>query len=287
MKIVVADQNLLGVRAELEAGLPVGSEIVWPPARDTAAVAEAVAGAEVLIGGRCPKEVGAAGPDLRLVHVAGAGTDGIVVDALPVGCVVANTFHHEDSIAEYVLASTILLRRGFPRPGPRTAGGEWPTPAYDPSAPWVDSLSGAVVGLVGFRHIGARVWDRLRALGARGVAVTRRGAVDATATGLDWAGSTADRLGELLAVADVVVVSAPLTPETEGLLGASELAAMRPGAVLVNVGRGPLVDEHALYAALRDGAIGGAAIDVWYGYPPAGSTTPRRRRCPSPSWATC
>lgn len=272
MKIVVADQNLLGVRAELEAGLPVGSEIVWPPARDTAAVAEAVAGAEVLIGGRCPKEVGVAGPDLRLVHAAGAGTDGIVVDALPVGCVVANTFHHEDSIAEYVLASTILLRRGFLAQDRALRAGEWPTPAYDPSAPWVDSLSGAVVGLVGFGHIGARVWDRLRALGARGVAVTRRGAVDATATGLDWAGSTADRLGELLAVADVVVVSAPLTPETEGLLGASELAAMRPGAVLVNVGRGPLVDEHALYAALRDGAIGGAAIDVWYGYPPAGST---------------
>lgn len=272
MKIVVADQNLLGVRAELDAALPAGCETVWPSARDTAAVAAVVTDADVLIGGRCPKETGAAASGLRLVHAAGAGTDGIVVDALPSGCVVANTFHHEDSIAEYVLASTILLRRGFLAQDRALRAGEWPTPAYDPAAPWAESLSGAVVGLVGFGHIGARAWDRLRALGARGVAVTRRGAVDAGAAGLDWAGTTADRLGELLAVADVVVVSAPLTPETEGLLGAPELAAMRPGAVLVNVGRGPLVDEHALFAALRDGVVGGAAIDVWYGYPPAGST---------------
>ncbi|MBP2369048.1 2-hydroxyacid dehydrogenase [Pseudonocardia parietis] len=272
MKIVVADQNLVGLRAELEAALPAGSEVVWSPTRDAADVAGLVPGAQVLISGRCPKEVAAAGPGIRLVHAAGAGTDGIDVGALPTGCVVANTFHHEDSIAEYVAAATIMLRRGFGAQDTALRGGEWPTPAYDDTAPWMHSLAGATVGFVGFGHIGGRAWDRLRVFGARGVAVSRRGAIDAAATGLDWAGSTADRLGDLLSVADVVVVSAPLTPQTEGMIGAAELWSMKDTAVLVNVGRGPLVAERPLYEALRDGVIGGAAIDVWYGYPEPGSS---------------
>lgn len=99
--------------------------------------------------------------------------------------------------------------------------------------------------------------------------MTRRGDVDAAARGLEWSGTT-DDLGTLLDRADVVVVSAPLTPETTGMIGVAELARMKRGAVLVNVGRGPLVEEKALYEALRDGDIAGAAIDVWYGYPTAG-----------------
>ncbi|SFN49926.1 Phosphoglycerate dehydrogenase [Pseudonocardia ammonioxydans] len=272
MKIVVADQNLVGLRAELEAALPAGSEVVWSPTRDAADVAVLVPGAEVLISGRCPKEVAVAGADLRLVHAAGAGTDGIDVDALPAGCTVANTFHHEDSIAEYVVAATIMLRRGFLTEDAALRGGDWPTPAYDAAAPWRHSLAGATAGFVGFGHIGARAWERLRAFGARGVAVSRRGEIDTAATGLDRAGTTADGLADLLAESDVVVLSAPLTPETEGLIGADELAAMKDTAVLVNVGRGPLVAERPLYAALRDGVIGGAAIDVWYGYPAPGSS---------------
>ena len=272
MKIVVADQNLAGLRAETEAALPAGSKVVWSASREASDLVALVADADVLISGRCPKGVGAAGAGLRLVHAAGAGTDGIDVGALPAGCTVANTFHHEDSIAEYVLASTILLRRGFLAQDTALRAGDWPTPAHDPTAPWAESLQGATVGLVGFGHIGARTWDRLRAFGARGVAVSRRGTIDAAAHGLAWAGSTAERLDALLAGSDVVVVSAPLNPETEGMIGTAELGSMKDSAVLVNVGRGPLVDEAALYAALRDGTIGGAAIDVWYGYPEPGTS---------------
>lgn len=272
MKIVVADQTLAGLRAETEAALPTGSEVIWASSRDVGDLAALVADADVLVSGRCPKEVAAAGTGLRLVHAAGAGTDGIDADALPAGCTVANTFHHEDSIAEYVVASAILLRRGFLTQDTALRAGDWPTSAYDPAAPWAESLQGATVGLVGFGHIGGRTWDRLRAFGARGVAVSRRGAIDTAAHGLTWAGSTAERLGDLLAEADVVVVSAPLTPDTEGMIGAAELASMKDSAVLVNVGRGPLVAEAALYEALRDGTIAGAAIDVWYGYPESGTS---------------
>jgi phosphoglycerate dehydrogenase-like enzyme len=196
--------------------------------------------------------------------------DGIDVTALPAGTVVANTFHHEDSIAEYVLAATILLRRGFLTQDAALRRDEWASPAYDPAVGWGDTLAAATVGLVGFGHIGERAWRRFRAFGARGVAVSRRGEVDAAAHGLAWAGPIGE-LPALLEQSDVVVLSVPLTPATTGLIGAAELALTRPGAVLVNVGRGALVDEQALYEALRSGVLGGAAIDVWYGYPGSGA----------------
>jgi phosphoglycerate dehydrogenase-like enzyme len=271
MKVVVADPNLVPLRAHLEESLPAGTETSWPDPYDPAAVEAAVAGAEVLVSGRCPASVAAAGTSLRLVHAAGAGVDGIDVAALPPGTIVANTFHHEDSIAEYVVAATVLLRRGFLAQDAALRTDRWASPAYDPGQGWGNSLGAATVGFVGFGHIGARTWERFRAFGARGVAVTRRGDVDAAAYGLEWSGTT-DDLGTLLDRADVVVVSAPLTPETRGMIGLAALARMKRSAVLVNVGRGPLVEEKALYEALRDGDIAGAAIDVWYAYPATGVT---------------
>ncbi|GAA5128186.1 2-hydroxyacid dehydrogenase [Pseudonocardia adelaidensis] len=270
MKIVIADTNLVPLRADLEEGLPAGSEVRWLDPRDLPAVEAAVAGADVLVSARCRATVAAAGTSLRLVHAVSAGVDGIDVGALPAGTIVANTFHHEDSIAEYVVAAAVLLRRGFLAQDAALRADRWASPAYDPGLPWTHSLAAATVGFVGFGHIGSRAWECLRLFGPRGAAVTRRGGVDAAARGLEWAGTTAD-LGALLDEADVVLVSAPLTPETRGMIGAAELARMKRSAVLVNVGRGPLVEEKALYAALRDGDIAGAAIDVWYGYPGAGA----------------
>jgi phosphoglycerate dehydrogenase-like enzyme len=270
MKIVVADPNLAPLRVELAAGLPAGAQVSWPDRRDHRAVEAALADADVLVSARCTPAMAAAGKTLRLVHAPGAGVDGIDVTALPAGTVVANTFHHEDSIAEYVLAATILLRRGFLTQDAALRRDEWASPAYDPAVGWGDTLAAATVGLVGFGHIGERAWRRFRGFGARGVAVSRRGEVDAAAHGLAWAGPIGE-LPALLEQSDVVVLSVPLTPATTGLIGAAELALTRPGAVLVNVGRGALVDEQALYEALRSGVLGGAAIDVWYGYPGSGA----------------
>jgi len=269
MKIVVTEPNLVPHRAVLEAGLPPGSNVVWTSG---AAELEAEVGdAEVLVSSRVTAELGALGKQLKLVHVVGAGYERIDVASLPAGARVANTFHHEKSMAEYVLAATIMLRRGFLRQHLRLADGRWDSPAYDPASPWTTTLEGASVGFVGFGHIGSRAWDGLKAFGAMGHAVTRRGDVDAAAHGLRWTGSI-DDLPQLLDEAEILVVSAPLTETTTGLIGATELAALGKDALLVNVGRGPVVDEQALFEALRDGVIGGAAIDVWYDYPSGGNT---------------
>ncbi|MGW2330911.1 2-hydroxyacid dehydrogenase [Streptomyces sp. NPDC001700] len=269
LTVVVADANLHPLRAEFEAALPAGTAVSWPDPRDAGAVEAAVAAADVLVAGQCTARTAARATRLRLVHTAGAGTDKIDLTALPPGTQVANTFHHEDAIAEYAVASAILLRRGFLRQHDALRRAVWDSPAHDPRSPWMDSLSAATVGFVGFGHIGARCWQRFRAFGASGVAVTRRGEVDAAAEGLTWAATT-DELGALLAASDVVVVSAPLTPQTTGLIGEAELSRMGPSTVLVHVGRGPVVDEDALYRALSTHTIGAAALDVWYRYPASG-----------------
>jgi phosphoglycerate dehydrogenase-like enzyme len=129
------------------------------------------------------------------------------------------------------------------------------------------SVSGATVGIVGFGSIGREVAKVCRAMGMRVVATSRTlraGASDDADQIISVSNLTA-----LLGVADYVVLAVPHTPQTERLLGGAELAAMRPGAVLINVARGAVVDEAALIAALRDGHLGGAALDVLSMEPPA------------------
>lgn len=267
MKVVVLEANLAPYRAELEAGLPPGTAVVWP---DAASVDAELVDADVLVSGRSTAAMAAAGKRLRLVQAFGAGTDKIEVAALPPGTTVSNTFHHENSMAEYAVAATIMLRRGFLSQDTALRTGTWASPVFQPGAPWTADLTTATVGLVGFGHIGSRTWERFRAFGSRGIAVTRRGDVDASAHGLEWTG-TIDDLDALLAASDVVVLSAPLTPETTGLIRARELELMGRAAVLVNFGRGLLVDEHALFNALGEHTIAAAAIDVWYRYPSDGA----------------
>ena len=103
--------------------------------------------------------------------------------------------------------------------------------------------------------------------------------------GLAWAGDTS-RLNRLLQESDVVVVSAPLNEHTVGMIGAAQLRALGPDGVLINVGRGPLVQEQALYDALADRVIRAAAIDVWYRYPTGDGDRARRASCRSPTCRT-
>jgi phosphoglycerate dehydrogenase-like enzyme len=268
MKIIVADSNLIPHRGHLERGLPEGAEVAWFDPADTDALCEAVRDAEVFVGGGFPARYAEVATRLRLVHVAGAGTDKVDFAALRPDVLVANTFHHEQSIAEYIVAAAVLLRRRYLAQDRALRTGRWATSVYDRSIPQPGALHGARIGFVGFGHIGRRTWEVLRVLGAEGLAVTGSGALDAAAEGLLWAADTS-ALRRLMSESDVVVVSAPLTERSAGMIGAGELAALGPGGVLINVGRGPLVVEEALYEALSSRTIGAAAIDVWYQYPDA------------------
>lgn len=266
MKIVIADANLSAHRSQLDSALPPGAAAYWYDGMSESALHAELAEAEVYVGGRFTAEMANSAPLLRLVHVAGAGTDNIDFDALDPSVVVANTFNHEQSIAEYIVSVAVMLRRGFLNQHRSLQKGVWASSVYDKSLPQPNNLSAACIGFVGFGHIGKSAWNLFRAFGSTGIAVTGRGNLDATEEGLQWAGPTTE-LSALMAESDIVVVSAPLTDATRSMIGADELAALGPNGILINVGRGPLVDETALYEALDTCAIAGAGVDVWYDYP--------------------
>jgi phosphoglycerate dehydrogenase-like enzyme len=121
-------------------------------------------------------------------------------------------------------------------------------------------LQGAVCGILGFGGVGVATARVMRALGMRVHAINRRGVSDKP---VDWIG-TPDRLDELLRAADVLVVATSLTKATEGMIGARELALMKEAAILVNVARGEIVDEAALYAHLKAHPEFTACIDAWW-----------------------
>lgn len=236
----------------------------WEEDEITAAIGEV----DVYVGSRLSAEAARRADRLRLVHVVGAGYDGIPLDALPPAVTVANTHHHGRSIAEWVLMAVMMLSRDVLGADRALRAGRWRNVAVDPLLPFGTTLGGLRVGIVGFGETGGEVARLCQAVGMRVRAVRR--APDAplpAGTAPEWVGGT-DRLPELLADSDVVVVTVPLSPATRGLIGSAELAAMAPGALLVNVARGPVVDEEALYRALTGGVIAGAAVDVWWDRPP-------------------
>ena len=126
--------------------------------------------------------------------------------------------------------------------------------------PAFGELAGTTLGLVGLGAVGTAIAVRARALGLTVIALRRHPAAEAAPAHEQWG---VERMPELLARADWLVLAAPLTPATRGLIGRDQLARMKPGAVLVNLGRGALVDQAALIEALEHGRLAGAALDVF------------------------
>jgi phosphoglycerate dehydrogenase-like enzyme len=204
-------------------------------------------------------------PRLRWVHSRSAGLDGILFPRLVESPVVMTNGSGVFSplLGEFALGAMLFFSMGFRRMVRSQEAGRWDP--FDTS-----ELAGRTLGIVGYGDIGRAVVARARAMGMRILALRRHPEKSAGDALVDAAFSPA-QLVEMLAQSDYVVVAAPLTAETRGLIGARELAAMRPTAVLVNIGRGPVVDEAALVAALRARRIAGAALDVFDTEPlPAG-----------------
>ncbi|NYZ14523.1 hypothetical protein HL658_18390 [Azospirillum sp. RWY-5-1] len=249
--------------AHLSAPLPIISlprEAAQSPQFDTEIGAN-----DVVISLRFSRTGGTA-PDFRLLHVPGAGLDGIDLGSLPGGCTVCNVFEHEIPIAEFVTAAMLNweirpdeLRRSF-------ATDSW-SDTYRARVPHGE-IHGRTLGVVGIGRIGRTIAQRARAFGMRILAVDQ---MAGDGGGLADAVLPPAQLGQVLAVADYLVIACPLTAETRSLIGAGQLRAMKPTAVLINVSRAPIVDEEALYNALSRRLIGGAYLDVWYGYPTGGT----------------
>ncbi len=222
------------------------------------------AAADVIVGGRFDASLPR--PEaLKLFQVPGAGYDAVNLALLPPQAVVCNCFGHEAPIAEYVMAA--LLRAHIPLEDAdrRLRQGEWRYSASSADRAHGE-IFGSTLGILGFGHIGKAVAHRAKPFGIR-VHVANRSPV-APSESIDRY-FPLSALDEFWTSADSFVITVPLTEETRGMVDAAAFAAMRPHAILVNVARGPVVDETAFYEALRDRRIGAAVIDTWYKYPTA------------------
>lgn len=181
-----------------------------------------------------------------------------------------------DSVAEYVvLATGQLLRGGVFGATAEVAGGGWPRARLGSAG---REMRGKTLGIIGFGDIGRRVAKLARAFGMRVVAHDPVLPNDHSG----WTETETARVGleELFACADAVTLHVPLVPGTERLVSAARIALMKPGAVLVNTAHGGVIDEAALAAALREGRLGGAALDV-FGQEPLHPASPLAAGCPN------
>ena len=164
------------------------------------------------------------------------------------------------AIAEHVLGVSLALARQLHVAVRRQAAHEWAQDELEGRTTTIRTLQGRRMGIVGLGSIGLEVARLAAAFGLR-VSATRRRA-DRPAEGVDEV-LPPDRLGDLLGQSDLVVLSAPLTPSTRGFFGRREIAQMKPGAFLINIGRGQLIDDDAVVDGLESGRLGGAALDVF------------------------
>jgi phosphoglycerate dehydrogenase-like enzyme len=238
--------------------------------------------ADVLYAGSPPRDLSRA-PNLKWVQVHMAGVDGLAAHPLYTQSEVLLTTTsgvHAGTIAEYAITMLLSLAHRVPRMVEWQAKGGWPPdeqrwPLFVPT-----EVRGATLGIIGYGSIGRELARIAKTAFAMRVLVCKRDPSQRADTGYIWPG-TGDPEGALpdewlspqglplvLERSDVVVMCAPLTPQTRHMIGASQLAAMKPSAYLINVGRGASVDEVALAEALRDKRIAGAAVDVFAQEPP-------------------
>ncbi|WP_105567218.1 2-hydroxyacid dehydrogenase [Microbacterium halophytorum] len=270
LRIAVTDPIIAGFAEHLERTERRHS---WHYAADFPSKRAATDGADVVVCSVLTPQDMPITPSARLLHASGAGIDRIDREAIPSDAAICTTGHHGPAIAEHVIMTALMLRRRALEADAQMRRGEWRTVATAPGTPFHRTLAGSTFGIVGFGEIGQAVARLAAGFGARITATRRRPEAPLPE------GAAADRvyaddgLEEMLAESDVVVVTVPLTDETRGLIDSAALAVMRPDAVLVNVARGPVVDEDALFDALVSGRLAGAGIDVWWGAPD-GTTPP-------------
>jgi phosphoglycerate dehydrogenase-like enzyme len=160
------------------------------------------------------------------------------------------------SLAEFTLAAILYFAKDFRRMIRNQMAAVWEQ--FDTTM-----IDGKTVGIVGYGDIGQAIATRIRPLGMKVVAVKRHAPAPSDADTLVARTYTPDQRLAMIPLCDYIVVAAPLTPETRGMIAAPEFAAMRSTAVVINIGRGPIIDEAALIAALTSARIKGAALDVF------------------------
>ncbi len=199
---------------------------------------------------------------LRWLHCSGHAVGHFpLADLTARGVIVTNSRGIQSvPIAEHVMACLLALARRLPQTLRDQQDRTWrPNALTGEASPWL--IAERTIGIIGVGTLGEAIAVRAKAFGMRVIGM-RRNPARGVPAGFDEVVGAPDR-DRLLGESDVIVIAAPLTPETNRLLDAASIAKMKPGAILINIARGQLVDEAALAEALESGRLGGAALDVF------------------------
>lgn len=251
-----SDRNLF--RSEL-AGL---AEVEFLDGRPDAERAERLGSVDVLLTWLWEREIhpeeDAVVAGVRLVQLVSAGVDSLPFDRVPASAVIAgNVGAYSEPIAEHAVALILAAAKRLSIRHAEMAAGQFNS--FIPNR----MVAGMTVGILGLGGIGSATATLIRALGASIHAINTSGRTDQP---VDFVGTLAD-LDGVLSAASALVVALPLSRHTRGLIGARELALMKPDAILVNVARSDIVDEAALYEHLRTHPDFIAGLDVWWHEP--------------------
>jgi phosphoglycerate dehydrogenase-like enzyme len=219
----------------------------------------------ILVAGRPTKEQLTASPNLHTVVIPWAG---VVDETLKLmleypHISVHNLHHNASTTAESALMLLLTAAKQILPVEHRFREHDW-TLRYGPSRAVI--LYGKTILILGFGHVGRHVARACRGMGMKVIAIRRDARIPAPED-IHTEVYPPHELHTILPLANVLMVTLPLTNETKGMIGEEELNLLPPDAILVNVGRGPVVDQEALYQALKDGRLHSAGIDVWYNYP--------------------
>jgi phosphoglycerate dehydrogenase-like enzyme len=192
----------------------------------------------------------------KWIHARSAGLDHVIFPELVASPIPFTNGRgvFSQSLGEFVLAAALYFAKDFPRMRRNQQAARWEP--FD-----VLELSRQTMGIVGYGDIGRACAWRAKAMGMKVLALRRRPELSTGDPHVDRVYGWDSRL-QLIAESDYVVAAAPLTPETQGMFGEAEFAAMKPTGVIINVGRGPVIDEPAMIRALESGRIKGAGLDV-------------------------
>lgn len=266
MKILITSKSFGRCAPEvLEFLKSQGFEIVRgsKPTMDPAEIAREVPGFDVLVVGNdmINRRVIDAGKDLKLIHMNGTGVDGIDVEyASEKGIFVANApGANRNAVAELAVALMLISARSIDSHIELMRNGGWERRAGG-------EVSGKTVGILGLGNIGKRVVELLSGFG---VAVLAYDPAPDRAWAEAHGVALSNSVDELIPLSDFIVLALPYSPETRHILDASRIRLMKRNARVINTARGGLIDEEALCAAVKSGAIGGAALDAFESEPPA------------------
>jgi phosphoglycerate dehydrogenase-like enzyme len=222
--------------------------------------------ADALIAIDLPSQALPAAENLKLFLYPGAGFVQQHSDELPAGCALSNVYEHEVPISEYVMMVILMFLTRVRHFEQTFRAGHWNGTGRVGGEPH-EEAQGKTVGLIGYGHIGQAIAKRAASFGMRVQAIRQRTHLSASPDFTPGYLGGPENLEQLLATSHFVVIACPLTARTRGWIGARELNVMLRDGVLINVARAEIVQEKALFEALKSNRIRGAALDVWYQNP--------------------